>query len=226
MHWHLNDTNHFIALKTQSWIFINIDKISLTHVQWMLSAKWYVIMCFIFNDVSKMMLQCISLLHFIQWMSVCVLCSVDDVIKMMLQCVFHVGCQQNDVAMLPCVYYLNHCTFHVQWIMSAKCCNSFSYSSRWCGTMRWWSQPGRSQMKPSIISSTNSTLCKKWVQLFLSGLNVVSQVYPRHCFLWVAASSIVKRDRFVVFLLHCVMCIWMLTAFLCFRSSSTLMSRQ
>ena len=28
----------------------------------------------------------------------CVLCSVDDVIKMMLQCVFHVGCQQNDVA--------------------------------------------------------------------------------------------------------------------------------
>ena len=144
-------------------------------------------------------------------------------------------CQQNDVTM--CVLYwmsakwchmrVLSAHFMFQWIMSAKCCNSFSCSSRWCGTMRWWSQPGRSQMKPSIISSANSTLCKKWVQLFLSGLNVISQVYLRHCFLWVAANSIVKREVHGVFTaLHCVMCIWMLTAFLCFRSSSTLMSRQ
>lgn len=73
--------------------------------------------------------------------------------------------------------------------MSAKCCNSFSYSSRWCGTMRWWSQPGRSQMKPSIISSANSTLCKKWVQLFSSGLNVISQVHLRHFFFFFSSSK-------------------------------------
>ena len=126
LHWHLNDTKRFITLRTQSWIFINID-ISLTHAQWMLSAKWYVIMCFIFNVVSKMMLQCISLLHFIsmdvskiiwqcvfcvQWMmsakwcyNVCVML---DVSKMMSHVCIKCTCSVDDVSkmMLQCVFYI------------------------------------------------------------------------------------------------------------------------